>query len=66
MQWHSDGYIEIVLNGTQTPEQIRELDRQARVIMEEHAALASLLIDARYGRIGRDATSFSVDYAPRP
>lgn len=62
VSWHPDGYLEIVFVGTQTPEQIREIDRQARAVMDEHQEVksASLLIDARHGRIGRDATSFSV------
>ncbi len=62
VSWHPDGYIEIVFVGTQTPEQLRELDRQARAIMNTQVGngVASLLLDARHGRVGRDATSFSV------
>lgn len=60
VSWRPDGYIEIVFVGTQTPEQIREIDRQARAILEEHDRLTSVLVDARHGRVGRDATSFSV------
>lgn len=60
VSWHPDGYIEIVFVGTQTPEQIREIDRQARAIMDERNQPASILVDARHGRVGRDATSFSV------
>lgn len=60
VRWHPDGYVEVVFVGTQTPEQIREIDRQARMILDEREGMASLLIDARHGRVGRDATSFSV------
>ena len=62
VRWHPDGYVEVVFMGIQSPEQIREIDRQARMILEETAGarLVSLLIDARHGRVGRDATSFSV------
>jgi hypothetical protein len=59
VSWHPDGYIEIVFVGTQTPGQIREMERQAREIMESKNRSASVLIDARRGRVGRDATSFS-------
>jgi len=60
--WHPDGYVEVVFAGVQSPEQIREIDRQARIILDETegAGPVSLLIDARHGRVGRDATSFSV------
>lgn len=62
VSWHPDGYVEVVFVGTQLPEQIREIDRQARAILDERLdkGVASLLIDARRGRVGRDATSFSV------
>ncbi len=62
VSWHPDGYVEIVFVGTQLPEQIREIDRQARAILDEQVGknVASLLIDARHGRVGSDATSFSV------
>ncbi|HRQ39216.1 MAG TPA: hypothetical protein PLD25_15015 [Chloroflexota bacterium] len=62
VSWRPEGYVEIVFVGTQTPEQIRELDRQARVLLDEHIGVgtAGLLIDARHGRVGRDASSFSV------
>lgn len=57
--WNPDGYVEIVFAGVQTPEQIREADTQARELMVEYGD-ANVLIDARQGRIGRDAASFSV------
>jgi hypothetical protein len=56
--WHSDGYIEVALAGVQTPEQIQELNKMAVALLEGHDSV-NLLIDARIGRIGRDAASFS-------
>jgi hypothetical protein len=58
--WNADRYIEVKLVGLQTPQQLREIDVQARAILDERGGTASLLVDARHGRIGRDAASFSV------
>lgn len=57
--WHSDGYIEVHLLGMQTPEQIQELNKSTVALLEGHDEPTNLLIDARIGRIGRDAASFS-------
>jgi hypothetical protein len=58
--WNPEGYIEIIFVGVQSPEDLRTMDREAREIIADHDGNASLLIDARRGRIGRDAASFSV------
>lgn len=58
--WNPEGYVEIVLVGVQSPDDLRVLDREARTIVNERDVHGSLLIDARRGRIGRDAASFSV------
>lgn len=57
--WNEGGYLEMVFVGVQTPEEIQVLDRQARGILAEQETPSNLLIDARRGRIGRDAASFS-------
>lgn len=59
VHWHPDGYVEVTFVGLQTPDQLRAIDVQTRQILESHGA-ASLLIDARRGRMERDAASFSV------
>jgi hypothetical protein len=58
--WNPDGYMEVKFVGVQMPQQMREIDAQARAILDERGGTASLLVDARHGRIGRDAASFSV------
>ncbi len=57
--WNADGYIEVVFVGVQKPEQLSKLNEEAMALLAEHGS-ASLLIDARYGRMGRDAPSFSI------
>ena len=59
ISWHPDRYVEVIFVGVQKPEQVREVDRQSRMYMEEHGPIC-VFIDARHGRIGRDAASFSV------
>ena len=56
--WNPDGYVEVVLEGILVAEQIKKLNQISLAIFEEHGA-ANLLIDARQGRVGRDAASFS-------
>lgn len=56
--WNAAGYVEIILVGVQTPEEILELNKLSISILDENGP-ANLLIDARKGRIGRDAASFS-------
>lgn len=46
--------------GVQSPDDLRALDRDARAVISGRETSTSLLIDARQGRIGRDAASFSV------
>ncbi|MCP4359356.1 MAG: STAS/SEC14 domain-containing protein [Chloroflexi bacterium] len=55
--WNPDGYIELVLHGVMTPDEMRHLEQQGQEIINQHES-ASILVDARQGRIGRDAASF--------
>jgi hypothetical protein len=56
--WNPDGYVEIVFVGVQKPETLQQFDVQTRELLLEHGR-ASVLIDARRGRVGRDANSLS-------
>lgn len=55
---HPDGYIEIVFAGIQQTEEIRDLVQQATKLFTQHGSM-SVLIDGRFGRIARDASTFS-------
>ena len=58
---HTDGYIEMVLVGLQSTNQLRQLIQEAKSYAEAQGDEAiSLLVDARNGRIGRDARTFTL------
>jgi hypothetical protein len=58
---HTDGYIEMVFVGLQTSSQLRMLINEAKSFAEAlEGQSVSLLVDGRYGHIGRDARTFSL------
>ncbi|MCA9971123.1 MAG: hypothetical protein KC425_12950 [Anaerolineales bacterium] len=57
--WHDDGYIEMTFFGLQSAERLAELIAQAKDMAAAQEQHVNLLIDARRGRVGRDARSFS-------
>lgn len=56
--WNPDGYVETILSGVVEADKIKELNKLVLQILDEQGA-ANLMIDARSGRIGRDAASFA-------
>jgi hypothetical protein len=59
--WHEDGYIEMVFVGLQASNQLRTLINKAKSLAEAYEdKRVSLLVDARNGRIGRDARTFTL------
>lgn len=58
--WHEDGYIEMVFAGLQRTAELRQLINQAKTYAEATEDGVSLLVDARNGRIGRDARTFTL------
>lgn len=55
---HQDGYVEVVFVGIVKSEEIRSLVDQAQTLLTTHGAM-NVLIDGRFGRVDRDAASFS-------
>ena len=57
--WHPDGYVELILIGVQEPEQLSRLNEEARALLDVHGP-ANVMIDGRFGRASRDASSFLI------
>lgn len=57
--WNPDGYVELVFIGIQEPEQLSKLNEEARNLLDAYGP-ANVLIDGRYGRISREASSFLI------
>lgn len=55
---HKDGYIEVMLIGIPEPEDLGRLIEETRQLLEQHGP-ASVLLNGRHGRAGRDAHSLS-------
>ena len=58
--WHADGYIEMSFAGLQTPDALQGHIALAKALAAAQPGPVNLLIDARNGRVGRDARSFSL------
>lgn len=58
--WHEDGYIEVVFAGFQRTPELRRLINQAKAYAAATEDVVSLLVDARNGRISRDARTFTL------
>lgn len=56
---HPDGYVDTVLIGVPTSSELADLVAQTRIWVEAHGPM-NILVDARQGRAGRDARSFSI------
>lgn len=56
---HPDGYIEVTLIGEEPADSLDVLANRSRNLVDEHGPM-SILIDARNGRIRRDARSFAI------
>ncbi|MCA9960231.1 MAG: hypothetical protein KC443_14415 [Anaerolineales bacterium] len=57
---HPDGYIEMTFFGLQSADRLQELITEAKRLASLQEVPVNLLIDARNGRVGRDARSFSL------
>lgn len=56
---HHDGYLEMTFYGLQSADRLQELLTEAKRLAALQEGTVNLLIDARNGRVGRDARSFS-------
>lgn len=55
---HQDGYVEVIFRGIIKAEEIRILVDEAQTLLNTHGSM-NVLIDGRFGRVDRDAASFS-------